>query len=111
MEETNVKDPAKALFDGLGSYGNGGAMRIAPMSLFLYNNYDRLLQYTKEVTEITHTNKLGINGAILQVITDGFFTPVQIYFVYVSSDMLIVRLSWYLYQLPPYINTDRCMYI
>lgn len=68
MEETNVKDPAKALFDGLGSYGNGGAMRIAPMSLFLYNNYDRLLQYTKEVTEITHTNKLGINGAILQAI-------------------------------------------
>jgi len=47
-------------------------MRIAPISLFLYNNYEHLLQYTKEVTEITHANKLGINGAILQVTTDRF---------------------------------------
>ncbi|XP_019887264.1 poly(ADP-ribose) glycohydrolase ARH3 isoform X2 [Ooceraea biroi] len=68
VKETDIKEPAKTLFDGLGSYGNGGAMRIAPMALFLYNNYDHLLRYTKEVTEITHTNKLGINGAILQAI-------------------------------------------
>ncbi|KAH0951344.1 hypothetical protein HN011_004638 [Eciton burchellii] len=68
VEETDIKDPAKALFDGSGSYGNGGAMRIAPISLVLYNNYEHLLQYTKEVTEITHANKLGINGAILQAI-------------------------------------------
>jgi len=68
VEETNVKSPAKNLFDGLGSYGNGGAMRIAPVVLFSYNNYDKLLYFVKEVTEITHANKLGINGAILQAI-------------------------------------------
>lgn len=73
MDETNVKIPAKNLFDGLGSYGNGGAMRIAPVALFSYNNYDKLLHYVKEVTEITHANKLGINGAILQVSTNEFF--------------------------------------
>lgn len=70
MKETNIKIPAKDLFDGIGSYGNGGAMRIAPVVLFSYNNYDKLLHYVNEVTEITHTHKLGINGAILQVTTN-----------------------------------------
>ncbi|XP_071574162.1 ADP-ribosylhydrolase ARH3 isoform X1 [Temnothorax nylanderi] len=69
VEETNIKIPAKNLFDGLGSYGNGGAMRIAPVALFSYNNYDKLLYYVKEATEITHAHKLGIDGAILQAIT------------------------------------------
>ncbi|KAL6267129.1 hypothetical protein P5V15_000208 [Pogonomyrmex californicus] len=68
VDETNVKIPAKNLFDGLGSYGNGGAMKIAPVPLFAYNNYDKLLYYVKEVTKITHTHELGINGAILQAI-------------------------------------------
>lgn len=65
-----MKDPAKTIFDGRGSYGNGGAMRIAPVSLFSYNNYDNLLHYVREVTQITHANELGINGAILQVTAD-----------------------------------------
>ncbi|XP_025269136.1 poly(ADP-ribose) glycohydrolase ARH3-like [Camponotus floridanus] len=65
---TDVKGPAKDLFDGQGSYGNGGAMKIAPVSLYCYNNYDNLLHYVKEVTQITHAHELGINGAILQAI-------------------------------------------
>ncbi|XP_029170756.1 ADP-ribose glycohydrolase ARH3-like [Nylanderia fulva] len=64
----DVKGPAKTIFDGRGSYGNGGAMRIAPVSLFSYNNYDKLLYYVKEVTQITHVHELGINGALLQAI-------------------------------------------
>ncbi|EFN69445.1 Poly(ADP-ribose) glycohydrolase ARH3 [Camponotus floridanus] len=66
--EIDVKGPAKAIFDGRGSYGNGGAMKIAPVSLYSYNNYDNLLHYVKEVTQITHAHELGINGAILQAI-------------------------------------------
>jgi poly(ADP-ribose) glycohydrolase ARH3 len=30
----HIYDPAREQFDGRGSYGNGGAMRIAPMALF-----------------------------------------------------------------------------
>lgn len=67
-EEIDVKGPAKVIFDGRGSYGNGGAMRIAPVSLFSYNNYENLLHYVKEVTQITHAHELGINGALLQAI-------------------------------------------
>ncbi|EFN63889.1 Poly(ADP-ribose) glycohydrolase ARH3, partial [Camponotus floridanus] len=71
----DVKGPAKDIFRGAGSYSNGGAMKIAPVSLFSYNNYDNLLHYVKEVTQITHAHELGINGATLQVITNSFVQP------------------------------------
>lgn len=45
-------------------------MRIAPLSLFCHNDHDRLIDYAKKETKITHTHKWGINGAILQVIAD-----------------------------------------
>jgi len=87
VDETNVKIPAKNLFDGLGSYGNGGAMRIAPVVLFSYNNYDKLLHCVKEVTEITHAHKLGIDGAILQVITNQFLSIKKCIYIFVQNNL------------------------
>lgn len=60
--------PAREQFDGLGSLGNGAAMRIAPVALFCYNNLDNLIDVAKKSSEITHTHKLGVNGAILQTL-------------------------------------------
>ncbi|XP_034944045.1 ADP-ribose glycohydrolase ARH3-like [Chelonus insularis] len=60
--------PASEQFDGTGSMGNGGAMRVSPIALFCYNNYDRLIDMTKKATQLTHTHKEGVNGAILQAI-------------------------------------------
>lgn len=37
---TDVFLPASQQFDGRGSYGNGGAMRIAPAPLFTFVNND-----------------------------------------------------------------------
>ena len=40
LEESDCSDPfgpAADQFDGQGSYGNGGAMRIAPAALYGYN--------------------------------------------------------------------------
>lgn len=64
----DIVSPAKEQFNGQGSWGNGGAMRVAPIALFSYQNYDKLLDTVKKVTQITHTHKVGIDGAILQVI-------------------------------------------
>lgn len=61
--------PAREQFNGQGSWGNGGAMRVAPIALFTYKNYENLLTITRKATEITHTHKIGIDGAILQAIT------------------------------------------
>lgn len=64
----DIESPAKEQFNGQGSWGNGGAMRIAPIALFSYQNYDKLLDTVRKVTQITHTHKIGIDGAILQAI-------------------------------------------
>lgn len=64
----DVLAPAKQQFNGQGSWGNGGAMRITPIALFCYQNYDKLLDTVRKETELTHTHKVGIDGAILQVI-------------------------------------------
>lgn len=64
----DVWRPAREQFGGSGSYGNGGAMRVSPVALFSYNNYDEMLNIASKCTRITHTNKLGINGALLQCI-------------------------------------------
>lgn len=60
--------PASEQFNGSGSYGNGGAMRVAPVALFCHSDYDVMLHVAKRVTQITHTHPLGVNGAILQVL-------------------------------------------
>ncbi|XP_019754450.1 ADP-ribosylhydrolase ARH3 isoform X1 [Dendroctonus ponderosae] len=69
LKDTKYKDvfkPATEQFNGSGSYGNGGAMRMAPIPLFFNDNFDAMLKVAEESTKITHTNLLGINGALLQ---------------------------------------------
>ena len=58
--------PAKKQFDGDGSFGNGAAMRAGPIPLFGHklSNTD-LVKLTLDCSLITHSNKLGYNGAIL----------------------------------------------
>lgn len=62
----DIYKPASEQFSGSGSYGNGGAMRIAPLALYFHNNADSMLQAAIKATQLTHTNKLAINGALLQ---------------------------------------------
>ena len=59
--------PAKEQFGGEGSYGNGAAMRVAPLALFCHSDYKELINLVQQSAEITHTHKQGYNGAILQV--------------------------------------------
>lgn len=62
----DIYKPAREQFDGSGSLGNGGAMRIAPLALYFFDKPDLLVESATRVTKITHTNSLGINGALLQ---------------------------------------------
>lgn len=66
---SEILKPASEQFNGQGSLGNGGAMRIAPIALFSCHDYDRMIEMTREETKLTHTHNFGINGAILQAIT------------------------------------------
>lgn len=68
MNLEDVWKPAQEQFGGTGSYGNGGAMRISPVPLFTHEDYPSMLKIVEDVTRLTHTHRLGINGALLQVL-------------------------------------------
>ncbi len=49
-----------------GSFGNGAAMRVAPVGLFFHDDPSRLRSVAREQALITHCHPLGVGGAILQ---------------------------------------------
>jgi poly(ADP-ribose) glycohydrolase ARH3 len=52
-----------------GSFGNGAAMRIAPIAVFYYDNIPLLRTFVERASLITHAHLLGKEGAILQAHT------------------------------------------
>jgi poly(ADP-ribose) glycohydrolase ARH3 len=56
----------KALFNGTGSFGNGAAMRTAPLALLHHDDLDALRRDTTRAASITHAHALGIEGAVIQ---------------------------------------------
>ena len=56
---------AERLYRG-GSYGNGSAMRIAPVGLLYHDDLARLREVAYGSSQITHGHELGKEGAALQ---------------------------------------------
>jgi poly(ADP-ribose) glycohydrolase ARH3 len=56
---------ADAVYPG-GSYGNGSAMRIAPVGLFYHDRGEELRSVASQSSGITHSHELGKEGAVLQ---------------------------------------------
>ncbi|XP_072628058.1 ADP-ribosylhydrolase ARH3 isoform X3 [Canis lupus baileyi] len=63
----DVFEPARAQFNGKGSYGNGGAMRVAGISL-AYSSVQDVQKFARLSAQLTHASSLGYNGAILQAL-------------------------------------------
>lgn len=59
------ENPDRELYDG-GSFGNGAAMRVAPVGLFYYNDPEKLREISCQSSRITHSHPLGMEGAALQ---------------------------------------------
>ena len=63
----NFETAASALYDGVGSYGDGAAMRISPISCFFsLKETDLMISEVRKCSRLTHTHLLGIDGAIIQ---------------------------------------------
>jgi len=58
---------AEDIYPG-GSYGNGSAMRVAPLALFFYRDRGKLITTARLQSRITHAHSLGKEGAILQAL-------------------------------------------
>ncbi len=52
------------LFRGGGSYGNGGAMRVAPLGAYFCDDLDRLVPEAEASARVTHAHPEGVAGAI-----------------------------------------------
>ena len=53
------------LFGAEGSFGNGAAMRVAPVGVFYHDRENELRNCTELSASITHTHPLGKEGAAL----------------------------------------------
>jgi poly(ADP-ribose) glycohydrolase ARH3 len=51
-----------------GSFGNGAAMRVAPVGLLYHDDLGKLRDAAERSASITHTHPLGMEGAVLQAL-------------------------------------------
>lgn len=58
------KEAAPQLFSGQGSFGNGAAMRVAPLGAYFADALDLVIEQAQHSAEITHAHPEGIAGAI-----------------------------------------------
>lgn len=55
---------APAQFGGAGSFGNGAAMRIAPLGAWFAGDRERIIEQASASAEVTHTHPDAVTGAI-----------------------------------------------
>jgi poly(ADP-ribose) glycohydrolase ARH3 len=60
-------EAARTLFGGLGSFGNGAAMRIAPVGLFFHSAAE-LYEEVCASAEVTHAHSIGVDGAAVEAL-------------------------------------------
>ncbi|MBE1468963.1 ADP-ribosylglycohydrolase family protein [Kibdelosporangium phytohabitans] len=58
------RDLASGLFDGQGSWGNGAAMRVAPLGAWFADDLDEAARQAALSAEVTHTHPDGVAGAV-----------------------------------------------
>ncbi|HEY2584500.1 MAG TPA: ADP-ribosylglycohydrolase family protein [Tepidisphaeraceae bacterium] len=63
---------SQAAFDGMGSAGNGAAMRVAALGAYFSSNTGELIQHARQSAEVTHAHPEGQAGAIAVALAAGF---------------------------------------
>lgn len=58
------REVSPAVFDGSGSFGNGAAMRVAPLGAYFENNLEKLKSQALLSAEVTHSHIEGQVGAL-----------------------------------------------
>ncbi len=57
-------EAAPMLFNGQGSFGNGAAMRVAPLGAYFADDMNAVIEHAHRSAEVTHAHTEGIAGAI-----------------------------------------------
>ncbi|GAA1992389.1 ADP-ribosylglycohydrolase family protein [Catenulispora subtropica] len=65
QEGADWREQAAGMFDGRGSWGNGAAMRVAPLGAWYgAGDLDRVAAEAAASAEVTHTHPEGVAGAV-----------------------------------------------
>ncbi|MDX2163323.1 MAG: ADP-ribosylglycohydrolase family protein [bacterium] len=65
------REGSRAMFGGQGSYGNGGAMRVAPLGAFFHHDLAKAAEQARLSAEVTHAHPEGIAGAVAVAVAAG----------------------------------------
>lgn len=63
-EGMSWQEAASAQFDGQGSFGNGAAMRAAPIGAYFAEELSRVIEEAARSAQVTHAHAEGVAGAI-----------------------------------------------
>lgn len=63
---------SKTLFSGMGSFGNGSAMRVAPLGAYFADDYTAVVREATKSAEVTHRHAEGIAGGIAIAVAAAF---------------------------------------
>jgi ADP-ribosylglycohydrolase len=58
------RQSSRELFHGMGSFGNGGAMRVAPLGAYFADDLEQVITQAVASAEVTHAHPEGIAGAV-----------------------------------------------
>ncbi len=58
------RQASRSLFSGQGSFGNGAAMRVAPLGAYFADSLETVVEQAQRSAEVTHAHPEGIAGAI-----------------------------------------------
>ena len=63
---------SSSAFSGMGSMGNGGAMRAVPIGAYFFDDYARVIQEAKASSEVTHSHPDAQAGTIAVAIAAAY---------------------------------------
>jgi len=66
------QDLSSSSFAGQGSYGNGGAMRVALLGAYFADDMDLLVEQAVKSAEVTHAHPEGIAGTVAVAVAAAF---------------------------------------
>lgn len=81
-------------FDGMGSMGNGAAMRVAPVGAFFYDDHGKIKEQARLSAEVTHFNEEGIVGAIAIALAAGIILESKIKSEIISSAEFVEKIFY-----------------
>lgn len=71
LEREDWRQVASEMFDGKGSYGNGSAMRVAPLGAYFADDLDLLVEQARLSAIVTHSHEEAVAGAIATAVAAG----------------------------------------